>query len=95
MKSGIKKIKNKTVIDLKDEYKQLNYYRIGHSASESETFMPGFVADGDGKNDLVYSDIAGLFDTSGILIELVNVFINRKVFCNARKVKFIFALTLP
>lgn len=57
------------------------------------TFLPCFVEDDE--SNIVYTDIAGLFDTAGNLLELTNIFINRKVFQNADKVRFMFVITLP
>lgn len=37
----------------------------------------------------MYSDIAGLMDTSGDLIDYVNCFMNKKIFNQSKKVKFI------
>lgn len=42
---------------------------------------------------MIYSDIAGLFDTAGDLIEYVNCFMNKKIFNSAKKIKFIVPIT--
>lgn len=81
------------MIDQKEEFKSLKNFKIGHSNHESETFLPCFV--NDQKCGLLFADVAGLFDTSGDFIELINVFVNRKILSNSKKVRFIFALTKP
>lgn len=55
------------------------------------TFLPHFVLDKE--TEVVYADIAGLNDTNGEFVELLNCFINRKMFLMAKSVKFIMALT--
>lgn len=81
------------MIDQKEEFKTLKNFKIGHSNHESETFLPCFVYDPN--SGLLFADVAGLFDTSGDFVELINVFVIRKILSNCRKVRFIFALTRP
>lgn len=69
------KIVKQNVIDHKAP---LEHFNIGHSKSESMTFLPHFVTDEEA--GIVYADIAGLNDTNGEFIELLNCFINRKIF---------------
>ena len=82
------KIVKQNVIDHKAP---LEHFNIGHSKSESMTFLPHFVTDEEA--GIVYADIAGLNDTNGEFIELLNCFINRKIFLQAENVRFIMALT--
>ena len=42
---------------------------------------------------MIYSDIAGLMDTAGDLIEFVNCFMNKKIFNQAKRIKFIVPIT--
>ena len=42
---------------------------------------------------MIYSDIAGLMDTAGDLIEFVNCFMNKKIFNKAKRIKFIVPIT--
>jgi hypothetical protein len=86
------------VIDWTDKFrafmgeKQRNdEFKIGHSMSQSMTFLPHFQF--DDKSDTVFADIAGLHDTGGELIDLVNCFVNKKIFNLAAKVKFIVPFT--
>ena len=53
-------------------------FKIGHSMINSETFLPNFKK--DEKNDLFYGDIAGLQDTSGVLVDFINSFMVKKIF---------------
>lgn len=55
------------------------------------TFLPHFVADDEA--GVIYADIAGINDTNGEFVELLNCFINRRMFKLAENVRFIIALT--
>lgn len=88
-KGVVKKMKKKQVIEQK---KQLNVFKIGHSDSESETFLPTFVQL-PGK-DVWFVDIAGLNDTGGELIDFCNTFIIKHIFQIAKTVKFIVPIPL-
>ena len=59
-------------------------FKIGHSKTESMTFLPDIVPFESGDNEFVFVDIAGLNDTSGNLIELVNCFITKQIFKAAK-----------
>jgi len=48
------------------------------------TFLPDIVPFESGDNEFVFVDIAGLNDTSGNLIELVNCFITKQIFKAAK-----------
>ena len=61
-----------------DHKASLNHFNIGHSKSESMTFLPHFAVDKE--SGVVYADIAGINDTNGEFVELLNCFINRKMF---------------
>ena len=86
VKSVMKKHK---VIDHKDGK---DFFEIGHSQHSSKTFFPHFLK--DQATGLVYADIAGLKDTDGDLIELVNFFINKSIFKKARSLKFLVPITI-
>ena len=43
----------------------------------------------------MFADVAGLGDTGGILIELVNCFLIKEIFQRSRTVRFLIPLTLP
>lgn len=66
-----------------------NEFKIGHSLALSQTFIPHFYQDSSSDNDLMFTDIAGLNDSDGELIDLVNCFVNKKIFNIASKVKFL------
>lgn len=65
-----------------------NEFKIGHSLAQSQTFIPHFFSDGT-SSSLMFTDIAGLNDSDGELIDLVNCFVNKKIFNIASKVKFL------
>ena len=67
-------------------------FKIGHSNSESETFLPSFVQ--HPTNDVWFVDIAGLNDTGGELIDFCNTFIIKHIFQIAKSVKFIVPIPL-
>ena len=50
-----------------------NVFKIGHSSAQSETFIPNIYL--DKQTGITYADVAGLNDTSGELIEIVNNFV--------------------
>lgn len=66
-------------------------FKIGHSKSQSMTFLPDFEEEQDTK--YLFGDLAGFFDTGGSLIDLVNCFITKKIFQKANAVKLILVLT--
>ena len=49
--------------------------------------MPHFQIDKE--RDVMFTDIAGLNDADGELIDLINCFVNKKIFNIASKVKFV------
>ena len=51
------------------------------------TFIPHFKF--DSKSNIIFADIAGLNDTSGILIDVINCFINRIIFRHSKKIKLL------
>ena len=67
-------------------------FKIGHSDSESETFLPTFVK--HPAKDVWFVDIAGLQDTGGELIDFCNTFIIKHIFQKAKTVKFIIPMPL-
>ena len=82
-----KKVKQQVI----DQKAGLNHFTIGHSKSESMTFLPHFVADDEA--GVVYADIAGLNDKNGDFVEFLNCFINRKIFLLSNSVRFIVPFT--
>ena len=54
--------------------------------------MPNFIREPQSK--VIFGDIAGLHDTGGNLIDLLNVFINKLIFNQAVYLRFIVPLTL-
>ena len=50
-----------------------NIFKIGHSKSESETFLPK--THYDAKSGITFVDVAGFNDTGGDLIEIINNFV--------------------
>lgn len=74
--SNLKKQRGKIV--LKDEAASEGAFKIGHSPVTSETFEHEFLErPGD---SIVYGDIAGLADSNGPFIDIVNSFRNRILF---------------
>lgn len=53
-------------------------FKIGHDKAKSETFLPNFLFDNNSDN--VFIDLAGLQDTNGELIQLINWIIYKQVF---------------
>lgn len=82
---------NKSVLTQTEVVKKKGAFAIGHSNSESETFVPEFVL--DDSSGLVYTDTAGLNDSSGKLVELVLVLLMRRLFQQAKTVRFIVTFT--
>lgn len=83
-----KKENGKMVITSKTDRKE---FKIGHSASSSETFFPHFYEDSE--SSLVYTDIAGGNDTNGDLIAIINALITKSIFKYSSKVKFLVPIT--
>lgn len=85
---------NREVIDLsddmRDKLRKHSGITIGHSNSESETFLPKIEFLGN----MIFIDVAGLNDTSGPLMEFINRFILRSLFQKLEKVKFIVPITV-
>lgn len=92
--SAQNKVRKRKVIDVVDKYKDdENYFffGIGHSQCKSETFLPAIYMDDE--SDHTWIDIAGLNDTSGDLIYLINSFVTKEIFQRASKVKFLITIT--
>lgn len=85
----VTKLKKKQVIE---QRVPLDVFKIGHSDSESETFLPTFVK--HPTTDVWFVDIAGLQDTGGELIDFCNTFIIKHIFQRAKTVKFIIPIPL-
>jgi len=54
-----------------------NVFKIGHSSSQSETFVPNIWH--DAATGITYTDVAGLNDAGGGLIEIVNNFLIKHI----------------
>ena len=67
-------VKRQKRIDYKDKVPQL--LKIGHSDHESETFLPCFYIPPN-QVKFTYTDIAGLNDTGGNFIEIINQLVNK------------------
>ena len=80
------------MIELKPEF-QSQGFKIGHSNCESETFIPTIFVDPDEFNDIVWVDVAGLDDTGGNLISLINLLLLKRVLQVAKEVKIIIPFT--
>lgn len=88
----VKKIRRK-VLELRDDIPNRDkMFKIGHSKTQSQTFLPKFVTDSVDPN-LVWADIAGLHDTRGQLVDFINSFIGKKLFNIVSNVKFIIPFT--
>lgn len=71
-----------------------NKFKVGHSASESETLMPAFERDRTNPNFFrVFADIAGLADTRGEMIQFVNCLVNKYIFNLAGSITFLLPMT--
>lgn len=89
-KGGIKTVvKKERVIDQKI---QREVFQIGHSTHQSQTFFPHFIK--DDATGIVFADIAGMKDTDGDLVELVNCFVNKSIFKRAKSLKFLVPMTI-
>ena len=82
------KKKKKLVLATKDDKMTL---KIGHSASQSETFLPHFVV--KQSTDEIWADIAGFNDTNGEMIETINCLINKIIFNKVKSVRFLVPMT--
>ena len=80
-------IGKKKVIESK--LQNIRAFKIGHETAVSETFGPGFYHEDPGVGDLTYVDLAGLFDTSSGLVEILNTFISTKILSEAKSVRFL------
>ena len=89
----IKKKRPRWTIDIDyEKYPELKAFKIGHEEQQSETFLPNFMYDPKSKN--VYVDIAGLNDTSGEFIEMINWMICKHVFSIVDSFKLIVPVTI-
>ena len=93
IKDGVPQFKSKMmktkVIDYNKEHRKRKnlVFGIGHSKMKSCTFLPNWQTEpGTG---LVLTDVAGLQDTSGDLIEVINSLIIKRIFMKAESLRFI------
>ena len=61
-----------------EEENNMGTFEIGHSYANSKTFIPTFYE--IPSQNLVYTDMAGLMDTGGPLIDIVNCFACKMLF---------------
>jgi len=76
----------RTAIEQKEEFK-LDTLTIGHNNAASQTFFPHFLKK-EGA-DIMFADIAGLQDTSGNIIDIINSLINKSIFNRAARICFL------
>lgn len=95
MPDGEVKIKQrmKTVIEQTDQVQSKGVFKIGHSISESMTFMPSVQMRNGDATQSVYVDVAGLQDTGGDFIDYINSFVTKQLFKSAKSVRFLVAIT--
>lgn len=89
IKGGKEKPKKFWKIDYKDEVE--NVLPIGHSDTNSKTFLPVFFHDKEEK--VVYVDIAGLQDTSGENVEIINQLVNKYIFSKSQNLRILIPLS--
>ena len=80
-RDGNRKTKPKPfkVVDVdKTKIPENKAFKIGHDQAKSETFLPNFLFDSNSGN--VFVDLAGLNDTNGPLIQLINWIIYKQIF---------------
>lgn len=76
---SIRKKKVRKTIDIDPSKVPLDRsFRIGHSQAKSETFLPNMLFEKSSGN--IYVDMAGLYDTSGDIIQLINWLLTKQVF---------------
>jgi hypothetical protein len=88
LKNGKQKQIQRVVIESKKPQAE---FKIGHSSSKSETFLPHFYK--MNKIDGMFVDLAGLEDTGGQFISLINCFVSKFIFDYANNVRFLIPLT--
>ena len=69
-----------------------NIFKIGHSESQSETYVPNVWY--DKKSGITFADVAGFNDTGGDFIEIINNFVVKYIFLKAKSVRFLIPLTV-
>lgn len=73
-------------IDQKDPSKA-NIFAIGHNAAQSKTFLPQFERE---RNTMdLWADYAGLDDTSGELVDILNCFLMRQIFQISKSIRIL------
>ena len=94
MTNSNNKVVKRKVIDIHEKFKDDEHYfffGIGHSQANSQTFLPDIHF--EQHSDYTWIDIAGLNDSSGELIYLINSFVTKQIFTRASKVKFLLTIT--
>lgn len=47
------------------------------------------------QTNLVFADVAGLLDSGGLLMDIINIFMMKKIFQHIKHIKFLIVLTIP
>lgn len=66
------------VIDVNRDKIKNHAFKVGHNQAQSETFLPSFYFQKESGN--VYVDMAGLHDSNGEVIKLINWIITKQIF---------------
>ena len=85
------KKQNRQIIEQKPDILQKNLFTIGHEDSKSCTFLPHLKL--NEATGLIFADVAGLGDTAGNLVDIINCFIDKIILLKAKDVRFIIPLT--
>lgn len=81
---------NNRKIDHKDP-ENVKIFAIGHSKSASKTFLPQFHRERNTYD--LWADYAGLDDTSGDLIDILNCFFMRQIFQISKSIRILVPLS--
>ena len=90
------------MIDLVPKLKELSQgFPIGHSSSQSETFLPLFIGEKDGDStlnpnteDITWVDLPGSDDTNGELVQFINTFTQAHIFHLSLSITFLIPFTV-
>lgn len=81
---------NKGKIDQQDPQKY-QIFAIGHEKHQSKTFLPQFQRELNTMD--LWADYAGLDDTSGDLIDILNCFLMRQIFQISKSIRILVPLS--
>lgn len=80
------------VIEKKQEMGEITEkFKIGHENVSSQTFRPEIIKCSE--TNLSFIDIAGFRDTGGIMIDLVNCFIDKYLILQSKTIKILLPIT--